>query len=95
MAKLSLREIIQGEEESGKGRYKDQRKPVSAYGIALGREEREGADGVPSVLPPTIAHMRTTGPSGDTFGRKESFAPTKEDGQDQTPPRRPQTQTQF
>lgn len=59
------------------------------FGETRGREERR------SSLPPTIVHVSTTGPSGDTLGKKESFAPTKEEGQDKLPPANPRHKPSF
>ena len=72
-AKLRLRERTWGQGESGKGSSKDQRKLVAVHETALWREEREAGEEVLST--PTIVHVRTSRPSGDTLGRKESFAP--------------------
>ena len=80
MGKLRLREVIWEEDGPGNSSYKDQktRKYIAVHETALWREKNEGGGewGPCYSSPPTTAHMRTTGPSGET-SRKESFASTK------------------
>lgn len=57
---------------------KNAQKLITVHESALWREESEGRRGGSlSSLPPTIVHVRTTGPSGETLVRKESFVPTE------------------
>lgn len=94
VSRLSLREIIWGEAESGNDSYKDQgtQKPITVHETSLQREESEGGGGSPLVFTPNHSSCDNNGPSGETSGRKESFAPqNKRIKTAECPPPPPQT----
>lgn len=63
--------------------------------LSIERGEREERGERASSPPPAAAHVRTAAPSGDALGRKESFAPTKEEGQDRRAPANPRHGLRF
>lgn len=93
MAKLRLREIIEREEESGRGSYKDQRKPVAVHETAPWREEWEGGDGVPSTSEHSSREDHWA--IRRCIREKGIVRSHKRRGSRPTARRRPQTQTPF